>query len=456
MDAAFQSAVAAAVAAAEAVDRIHGDSGFRDPEFGDAHDEGRAAPHLVDFWNALEHDARFLEGKADEDDDWTKALVKLTEHRLWPSGMPVWAGRQWADLKDDLPEAEGWSDWIEWYEGRLTGRRVDEAREFARVMSFDEGRGRAAGQDDDAATDTTGLRGTLPAETVARSDEAEDGEWRCYTDEELRFYVTASQFRALSNEEQIAHMVSWFRRMYEDPVNETPRDSDVKDYLYIWGGPFNANDELWEEFGHVASEDALQGAVSEFEHDGIVNWAPTGSNPKHRGGRDEDDEDDYETPPPTLEEIRDRLDRGVATHFGDPLEARGRQILRDEIARLRDVLDDDPPRHGGIGHNRPPESLSLPVASAAEVREAVDALDEEAEKTVPDVESVVESTGRLWKILGWLRKKLEMSVDSFMKTLGALVARGVVLAVVTIPVWEHIARVYWAALHWLDAAIPLF
>ena len=95
-EAAFESAVAAAVGAEQAVDRIHGDAGFRDPEFRDVHDEDRTAAHLAEFWNALEQDVRFLEGKADQDGDWTKALVSLTERSLWPGGMPVWAGRQWA------------------------------------------------------------------------------------------------------------------------------------------------------------------------------------------------------------------------------------------------------------------------------------------------------------------------------------------------------------------------
>ena len=455
-DAAFESAVAAAVAAADAVDGIQGGSGFRDPEFGDVHDEARDAPHLVEFWNALEQDVRFLEGEPDQDDDWTKVLVSLTERSLWPSGMPVWAGRQWADLKDDLPEAEGWSDWIEWYEERLTGRRVDGAREFARVVRSDDGPGHTARRDGETAKDTISVRGALSAQLPDSPEEVADEEWRCYTDEELRFYITARQFRALSAEEQIAHMLTWFRRMYEDPVNETPRDSEEKDYLYLWGGPFNARDELWEEFGAVASDEAVQGALSEIEREGIVDWAPTSSNPKHQGRRDEEEEDDFEPPPPMLEEIRDRLDRGVSTHFGDPLEAQARQALLEEMARLRDALEAEPPRHGGIGHNRPPESLSLSVELSVKVRAAVDAIHEETEKSVPDVEAVVESTGRLWKVLGWLREKLDMSVNAFVTTLGALVAGGVAADFAGVSVWEHIGKVYWVALKWLDAALPLF
>ena len=48
-----------------------------------------------------------------------------------------------------------------------------------------------------------------------------------------------------------------------------------------------------------------------------------------------------------------------------------------------------------------------------------------------------------------------MSVDSFMKTLGALVAGGVAMHFAGVPVWEHIGRVFHAALRWLDAAVPV-
>ena len=60
------------------------------------------------------------------------------------------------------------------------------------------------------------------------------------------------------------------------------------------------------------------------------------------------------------------------------------------------------------------------------------------------------------KVLGWLRRKLDVSVESFMKTLGALVAGSLAAQFVGVPVWEHIGRVFHAALQWLDAAIPPF
>ena len=189
--------------------------------------------------------------------------------------------------------------------------------------------------------------------------ETEDGEKRYYTDEEFRSYLTASQLKGLSSKDQIAHMVGWFNRMYEDPIQETPYDSEGKGYLYVWGGPFNARDELWDEFGDLVSDEVIQAAVSEVEKDGTIEWAPSGSNPKHQGGPDEDEEGSYEPVSPTLEEIRERRASGVSPKFGGPDEARGREALRSEIARLR---DGNGGRAWALRWNRPQPPSGITVA----------------------------------------------------------------------------------------------
>ena len=51
------SFTAAAVSAHDAVDRLHGDAGFRDVAHGTTH----TAPQVAEFWRAVEQDARFLE-----------------------------------------------------------------------------------------------------------------------------------------------------------------------------------------------------------------------------------------------------------------------------------------------------------------------------------------------------------------------------------------------------------
>ena len=312
------------------------------------------------------------------------------------------------------------------------------------------------GENGEPAGERNGDRGSLAGASTQSAHEEEDQERRYYPDDSFGRYVTGLQFKRLPREEQIACMVHWFRRMYEDPANETPHDSGEGGYIYIWGGPYEARDEIGDEFGDLVSDEVIEAAVSEVESDGTLDWAPTDINPKHKAHFDEDEEDGYESPPPTLDEIRDRLASGHAPRFGDPVEAEGRQALRNEIGRLRDALEPQSSAHGGIGHNRPPESLSLSVDQTEEVTEALKELEEESSKDVPDVSAVVESTGRVGKVLGWCGRKLDVSLDSFMKTLGALGAGAVVAGFAGFPLLEAIARVYRAALKWLDAILPLF
>ena len=449
-DAVSQSCLAAAAAACRAIDGVNGYAEFLAGLEGGTGDGTPAAAHIAEFWQAVDWDARFLQSGAGRGGSPEEPLASLSQSALWPEGIPVWAGRRWADFKDELPGAEGWSDWVEWYENRLTGRPADEARELGRVTGSNA-RPRTPGEDGEAAGQNSGDRHPSAVAMATGAREAQDGEKRYYTDEEFRSYLTASQLKGLSSKDQIAQMVGWFNRMYEDPIQETPYDSEGKGYLYVWGGPFNARDELWDEFGDLVSDDVIQAAVSKVEKGGTIEWAPTGSNPKHRGGPDEDEEGSYEPVPPTLEEIRERRASGVSPKFGDPDEARGREVLRSEIVRLRDAMEDERGRHGGIGHNRPPESLSLSEEQTEEVAEAVKKIDREAAKQVPDVDTVVESTGRLKKVLGWFARKLDMAADSFAKTFGAVTGSAAGITLVGL-----VASVFLAILKWLDVVFALF
>ena len=446
-DAVLESATSAAVSAHDAVDRIHGNAGFLDAEDEDAH----VAPHVAEIWRALEQDARFLDEGMDRSGDPAQVVVGLTERELWPGDIPVWAGRQWADFKDDLPEAEGWSDWVAWYEARLTGSPVDGATEFDRIMRSHAGRGQAPGHHSEGVGEATNERHPLTASKAESANAREESERRFYTDNDLGSYITASELKRLPRNEQIAHMVIWFRRMYEDPHNQTPYDSEDGKYFYAWGGPFEARNELGDEFGDLVSEEVIEAAVSEVERDGTFEWAPTDANPKNTGGQDDHEEDDEELTPTTLDEIRERLSSGVPPQFGDADEIASRKALRSEIAELREMLESTPPQQPGIGHNQPPEPLTLSVEVKAEVTIAVKEIDAELTKPSVDVDVVVERSGVLERALGWARQIANKFVD-------AAVLEAVTAAVTFagIVVWENIGRVYEAAVRWLDAVTAPF
>ena len=119
---------------------------------------------------------------------------------------------------------------------------------------------------------------------------------------------------------QIAYLVHWFGGMFEDPANETPYESREGGYQYVWGGPYEAQDEIDREFGGLVSEDVIDSVVSEIERDGTVYWAPGPNHPNQRARAEEAMAEEDDPPLPGLDEIRARLDGGVRPRFGDPDE----------------------------------------------------------------------------------------------------------------------------------------
>jgi hypothetical protein len=68
-------------------------------------------------------------------------------------------------------------------------------------------------------------------------------------------------------------MEAWFREYYEDPANETPRDDG--EFVYPWGGPYDAFDELYSEFGGLVPGDRVQELAEKLTKE-CIDWAPTG------------------------------------------------------------------------------------------------------------------------------------------------------------------------------------
>ena len=83
----------------------------------------------------------------------------------------------------------------------------------------------------------------------------------------------APDIRGLANGRATTKMVDWFFANFEDPAESTPYDGG---YVYIWGGPYDAREELNEAFGVVATERAIEAAVEQIENEGF-EWAPASS-----------------------------------------------------------------------------------------------------------------------------------------------------------------------------------
>src|SRR5262249_20809142 len=86
--------------------------------------------------------------------------------------------------------------------------------------------------------------------------------------------------RGLDDDGAAEAMVKWFWENFEDPAHETPWAEG--EYVYIWGDPYEARDELENAFGETASERAFKIAVDEIESNGW-EWAPSGQRFKALG-----------------------------------------------------------------------------------------------------------------------------------------------------------------------------
>ena len=444
----FESVVAATIAACDAIDGVNGGSQSLDWLDEEAGEEIPVATHIGEFWEAVEQDAAFLQAGMDTGEELEGLAAALSQKALWPGGIPVWAGRGWADLKDELPDDEGWSVWVDWYEGHLTGRAADETLEYERVTIPREVWKQGPAHLNSILLEmTTRRRDAVIAEAEQGTETPPPAE-RYFAPDDPECSVTTEGLKRLGRETQIVYLVHWFQGMFEDPANETPYDKREGGYQYVWGGPYEARDEFHREFGGVVPDDVIDAAVSEVERTGIVYWAPGPNHPNHKARMDEAMANGHEPPRTTLEDIRARLASGTGPKFGSSLEDVCRASLRNEIAQLRHLVERDAPVHGGIGHNRPPEHLALSVELTVEVKQTIEEIDVEVAKSAPNVEAVVESTSRLGKVLAWLGEKLDKSVDAFLtkywSTLGIAAALGT--GVVLSPIGERVGRVFNAAL----------
>jgi hypothetical protein len=84
----------------------------------------------------------------------------------------------------------------------------------------------------------------------------------------------------LSNSErkvQLEAMRRWFRENYEDPVNNCPYISSEGGYQYIFGGPYEAREELEQEFSGVADDEVIEELANHLDN-GCSEWSGNSNN----------------------------------------------------------------------------------------------------------------------------------------------------------------------------------
>lgn len=97
---------------------------------------------------------------------------------------------------------------------------------------------------------------------------------------------------------KLEEMREWFHANYEDPAQRTPYMTSEGGYIWIWGGPYDAREELEANFGHEVPEDLIDELVDELNSE-CFEWAPT---PKP---------EDYDN------DFRDEPEEGVVDFYGN-------------------------------------------------------------------------------------------------------------------------------------------
>lgn len=256
---------------------------------------------------------------------------------------------------------------------------------------------------------------------------------RYYLDGDPHSGVTPSQLKRMGRERQREYVLSWFYRNFEDPAEQTPHESREGGYLYIWGGPYDAREELWSEFEGILSEERIEEIAERIERRG-TEWAPGPDHPNHASNQEDldvGDGEDEASGEPDFAAIIQALEGGAKPKYGGHVEDELRQELVRRVGVLEEALARSQPAHGAIGHNMPPPDQ--PSSDGADMVEplkgAIQTIEEETAKEDPDAIAVAKAASRLQLIGRWLAGKGEAAAEGFSSALGKSVgaASGVAL-----------------------------
>lgn len=224
---------------------------------------------------------------------------------------------------------------------------------------------------------------------------------------ELGPLTAPPDLEGLDQEERVAAMRDWFFDNFEDPAEHTPHDSGEGGYQYIWGGPYDALDEIGSAFPDADQQD-IEEAVEQVQATGTYDWAPS-------DGRLQPDDIDIDDGSPAAIPLAERLE-AVSGQL-DRIEGHVRQLLE-----LRDADEGATP---GIGHNRPPldESEDLDLAGVqASIDEVRGELAKPNAETDADPGVLDRAETRFSRFLGWITRQVKEAPGHLVK--GAVTAAG--------------------------------
>jgi hypothetical protein len=280
---------------------------------------------------------------------------------------------------------------------------------------------------------------------------------RYYSEDDPEVGVTLAQLKRLSRNRQLAYMEGWFRNFYEDPVHSLPYVSAEGGYQYIYGGPYDANETLQDEFGGVIGLNLIEELADDLQGESY-EWSPSLVHP-HR--QHDEEEERFHEEEPDLEAITDQIRRGVEPRFDDQLDKPQRaNILRRidvlEATLTRPIRKIRPKRYGGMGHNNPPPNTDPDQPRDEEIVQAAEDIKAELLKPRPDVLVIAKSTSKLKKIGIWFAKKADKAADKFSETIGAAGAVILIGYPMATTIAPYIHEIVHATTRWLDMVLNAF
>lgn len=231
--------------------------------------------------------------------------------------------------------------------------------------------------------------------------------------------LTPSQLKRASKADQIRYMKSWFWTYYEDPSASMPHISAEGGFQYIWGGPYDAMDELFNEFDGIVPENRIREAAESVQSDGTYDWAPSPEHPNRRADREEfqaGDELPEESPEDRLADVVQMLENGTRPSFGAADELSQRNEILDRFAIVEaEIAKLNPKRPAPRNHNNPPELIRDEIDEQLdELTKAVNEVKVQMAQGNPDALKVAGSTSRLFAFVKFCGKKLaEKTVEKF-------------------------------------------
>lgn len=238
-------------------------------------------------------------------------------------------------------------------------------------------------------------------------------------------------FDSLSKEDCIEAVTTWFFENFEDPVHHDSYISAEGGYQYIWGGPYDASEILWEAFeGHLPPE-IIEEAIEDIQSDGTFDW--TSANRR------------VQPPEPELEE--------------DPVFSF--REMKKRISELEDALAKYQERPAGIGHNGPPEPIEEEPLDRIDIQNItinIKVLKSQEPYKVNEKEKVNKALGQLdsisKKLGAYFARKGDLFIDEAVKAAGAELGKRAIQAGTAVgaayAIYEILEKLLHSANHWAN------